>query len=324
MIKKYLKNLYYSYKTWYLATFLGLNNNRIVLFIRKIFDMTKRIIFPTWGRILDHKTFQSNWYILHFIIEREYLGWISGLRKYITEHPINNLSTDKTIYVGSSYKRIKQYIGQIDTVLDLSDSSSINEELYARTTIYIKRESKKDELMKRDKLRPLPYLFSSTYYKTQDILNTWESKDPKETYYMSFGGSTDNGRKELLDEIDSKIWKRLHVYQTWNIEHIRNIDNSKYALNLHGAWEYCHRFTEIAMSNALMLCQKYTIYIPNDFTDMENIVYFETTDELVQKISHLDNDNKEYHRIMENFKSHYQQHHTHNRYCENVLALILW
>jgi spore maturation protein CgeB len=71
-----------------------------------------------------------------------------------------------------------------------------------------------------------------------------------------------------------------------------------------------------------MLCQKYTITIPHDFTDMENIVYFETIDELLQKVEYLDNNPDVYTNIFEKFKKHYKAYHTHHVYCKMLLDLL--
>jgi hypothetical protein len=106
-------------------------------------------------------------------------------------------------------------------------------ELYNRVDLYIKREIKQSDFEKYKKLRALPYLFSSTFYTTKNVLSTIK-KSEKHEYYMSFGGNTGNGRLEILQEIKGKLPNKLHLYQASNIEHISIMNNSKYALNLHG------------------------------------------------------------------------------------------
>lgn len=67
-----------------------------------------------------------------------------------------------------------------------------------------------------------------------------------------------------------------------------------------------------------MVSQRYTIEIPNNFTDMENIVYFDTLSELMQKLELLDQDPALYAKIKTNFQKHYQQYHSHQVYVQRL------
>ena len=56
---------------------------------------------------------------------------------------------------------------------------------------------------------------------------------------------------------------------------------------------------------------------------MENIVFFETVDELIEKMKYLDNNPKIYDKILKNFKDHFYKYHSHEAWSQYLLNCIL-
>ena len=253
---------------------------------------------------------------IHFLIDSKYEQRISDFLKNFN-YSIKNNQFDKIVLV---WWEDTIYNNECDVFFDLSDSLQLNK--WIKCKKYIKRECSKKNF--KLWIIPLPYIFSDNYNRTKELKNYNKEYDMK-TYFISFWWqikSANDNRKKYISLLKKYYWKRFHLYWASFEKHINILNDSKYAINLFWCWEYCTRFTEIANCNTLMLCQRYTIEIPNNFTDMENIVYFSSFEELVKKIEILDKNPDLYNKIYDWFKEHYKKYHTHEKYCEQLTKLI--
>lgn len=265
-----------------------------------------------------------NWKIaLLFIIDLRYQDWICSFIDFLLREKGFSISTWEIaptlrLYVWDSRSLLGK---KADIFIDLADDQQIHESYYDQVRYYIKRELSSLNAQ-REKMLPMPYLFSLNAQKTQEAqaqLRMQTKEINWEDYYLSFGWrSLDSQRQERLAKLKNALWEKMHHYAASFHKHIATLNQSKYWLNLFGGGEYCHRFTEIANSDTLMVSQRYTIEIPNNFTDMENIVYFDTLSELMQKLELLDQDPALYAKIKTNFQKHYQQYHSHQVYVQRL------
>ena len=72
----------------------------------------------------------------------------------------------------------------------------------------------------------------------------------------------------------------------------------------------------------MAMTQKYQIEFPNDFTDGENIVHYETIEEFEKKIRKYLDDKNEVQRISENGYQHLLNYHTSQKRVEYILDII--
>lgn len=317
-MQKFFSNIYYAYKTWHLFNFFWIIPPEWLIDVLNFF---KRIIFWKEKRFVLKQNFHIKNSGLTFIIDSKYEHRIVWFFDYL-----NNIWEDNSKII----KKIKilvwdyktKFDEDFDIFLDLADETDLNKKFLNKK--YIKRECLVED-MKKHNLISLPYLFSSNSNLTEKIQNNLKH-DKEDKYYISFWWqikSKDDNRKKIINELKDKLWNKFYNYWLSFEKHIETLNKTKYALNIFWAWEYCHRFTEIALSDTLIVSQKYHIYIPNNYTDMENIVYFETVDELIDKMKYLDNNPKIYDKILKNFKYHFYKYHSHEKYCDFLLKNIL-
>lgn len=311
-IRKIIYDIVSSCRTWQLFNYIWI---RPPEFIIDILNSLKRILNLNKERVIITKNLSYNNSKYCFQIDSKYEWRIDQFFKTIKFTKLNN---NGDIYV-TIWWIDTPFINNTEIFLDLSDESKLNQQ-YEKTK-YIKRECLKNYL---DKIIPLPYLFCDNYIKTKEI-NKNINKEEKE-HFITFWWqikSANNNRKIYISKLKKHFWNKFYLCWLPFEKYINALNRSKYSINLFWQWEYCCRFQEIANCNTLMLCQKYNIVIPNDFTDMENIVYFESFEELIKKIEILENNPKLYDKILNWFKNHYQKYHTHEKYCDKLIELIM-
>lgn len=316
-MQKLFNNMYYAYKTGHLFNFFWIVPPEWLIDFLNFF---KRIIFWKEKREILKQIFHIKNSKLIFIIDSKYehrIVWFFDYLKNIWEKAGNNKEVKILVW---DYKT--NFGEDFDIFLDLADETDLNKKFLNKK--YIKRECLIED-MKQYNLIPLPYLFSSNSNLTEKIQNSLKSHK-EDKYYISFWWqikSKDDNRKKIINELKGKLWNKFYNYWLSFEKHIETLNQSKYALNIFWAWEYCHRFTEIALSDTLIVSQKYHIYIPNNYTDMVNIVYFETVDELIEKMKYLDNNPKIYDKISKNFKDHFYKYHSHESWCKFLIKNII-
>lgn len=319
-IQTYCKELYYAYQTGNLFNFLGIKPPQFIIRFLDFFlrfrakskeNQIRKVVFSNWSECLC------------FRIDARYESWIQDFLSFLQESKHFKETTDEkvaslTLLVGDH--KTKKIEEKPDIFIDLADGQEINESFYQLVKTYIKRETN-PKYHTREKLVAMPYLFSTNAKKTKEAQaklleeGTWEQA----SYYLSFWGrSLDSNRKERLANLEQLLWDKLYQYGASFQKHIAILNQSKYGLNLFGGGEYCHRFTEIANTDTLMISQRYSILVPENFTDMENIVFFSSPAELVSKLELLDSNPELYTKIKSNFKQHYEKHHSHQAYCEKL------
>jgi hypothetical protein len=129
---------------------------------------------------------------------------------------------------------------------------------------------------------------------------------PKE-YSIGFLGSTNDGRRRKIVEEIERFYPNT-LFQTTNVpsaadscpqgrlsrrKYYRQLQKCRIVLSLSWAGYDTFRFWENAACNAVHLAFRFPLYIPNDFTDNQNILRFDHPDELRRKIDPiLDNFDK--------------------------------
>ena len=316
-MKKYFEHMFYAYKTWHLFNFFWIIPPEWLIDVLNFF---KRIIFWKEKRFILEQKFHIKGSELTFIIDSKYehrIVWFFDYLKNIWEK-YNKKKEIKILVWDFKTKYDKDF----DIFLDLADETDLNKKFLNKK--YIKRECLIKDLEKY-KLISLPYLFSKNSYKTKEAQNNLK-KRYYDRYYLSFGWqikSKNDNRKKIVNELKNKLWNKFYNYWLSFEKHIETLNQSKYALNIFWVWEYCHRFTEIALCDTLIASQKYHIYIPNNYTDMQNIVYFDDIDELIKKMKYLDENPKVYDDIKNRFKKHFNKYHSHEKWCEFLLKCII-
>ena len=314
-MKKYLQDILYAYKTWHLFNFFWIVPPERLIDVLNFF---KRILFWKEKRQILKQSFYIRNQKLTFFADSKYeqrIIWFFDYLKNIWEEDEDNNNEIKILVWDYKTKFDKDF----DIFLDLADETNLNKKFLNKK--YIKRECLEED-MKKYNLISLPYLFSNN----SNLIGKIQLKCNKEVkYYLSFWWqikSKDNNRKQIINELKNKLWDKFYNYWLSFEKHIETLNQSKYALNIFWAWEYCHRFTEIALSDTLIVSQKYHIYIPNNYTDMVNIVFFDDIDELIIKLKYLDENPEVYDNIKHKFKKHFQKHHSHEKWCEFLLKCI--
>jgi hypothetical protein len=251
-------------------------------------------------------------------------------------HPALQRNTEDYRRILSAYMGISQ--GGL-TLVDLSDSFAdpvpilIDLVPGLNVEMVFKREKKSDVTYAAPTI-PFPFLFPrypDSYYLTnfersfrpafyarvifQDLVPSIPEEsfipirrsEAELPYILSFGGAIGSNRGRKLDALRTKLGSKLWVYSLPYSEHIKFISHSRFSLCIHGAGEYCNRFREIAYAGSCPVVEKYSIDIPNDFTDMKNIIYFERAEELPEKLSEVNLDARN--AIATEFRNHYLRFH---------------
>jgi len=140
---------------------------------------------------------------------------------------------------------------------------------------------------------PLPMALPEEIFRWISKYDHLEKK-----FSIGFLGSTNGGRRRKIVDDLGRIYSDT-LFQTSIIpsaddpaphgranrdEYYRRLQKCRVVLSLAGAGHDTFRFWENAACNAVHLASRLPLYIPNDFTDRQNILRFETVDELKRKI----------------------------------------
>jgi hypothetical protein len=123
---------------------------------------------------------------------------------------------------------------------------------------------------------------------------------PKQ-YSIGFFGSTHDGeRKRLIDTLTAcysgTLFQATSVPSSENPvpsgrlgrdEYYRSLQQCRMVLSLAGAGYDTFRFWENAACNALHLCTRFPLYLPDDFIDDREILRFSTIEELQRKVDDI-------------------------------------
>jgi len=190
-------------------------------------------------------------------------AWIESKRKYLRDNFKEVVERNKNTPV---------------VLIDQSDEKDIDYEYIERLKpkLYFKREYRESD-NHPDFIKPLSFSYSEQYCP-EDIFG------PRRNAYF-WAGQDKRGRRPFVRRLEKERGgKFFNKYS--NDEFRRALLEHKIGLSLLGYGDDTVRYYEAPAHGALLLAEKPTIKIENDFTDGETAVFFKTADEMVEKIKY--------------------------------------
>lgn len=195
-----------------------------------------------------------------------------GRKDFRTNHRIPT-----TPEVEESFNLIKEKSKKIPTyIIDYGDDPNVNHSLASSLNcrLYFKREYLKD-IDYEPWVTPLSFSYSEKYLdKIQDI--------PKENDFFLSGAETD--RRKPYFEALKKAYNFIPEGYLYQKLYSNSLSRSKIGINLKGNGNDTVRYYEIPAHNALLLSQKLDIVIENEFTDGTTALFFDSPDEMLDKL----------------------------------------
>tara|TARA_Y100000593_G_C4309664_1_gene337725 strand:+ start:2144 stop:3205 length:1062 start_codon:yes stop_codon:yes gene_type:complete len=107
------------------------------------------------------------------------------------------------------------------------------------------------------------------------------------------------------------------------IKYLELVNRSKSVIDSWGAGSNCTvRRNEVVMNSTAIIGQKWEIVVPNDYTDGENIVNWETIDEFEEKVNYYFKNQDKLLEIGENGYQHALKYHTTEKRMEYIFDVI--
>ena len=189
--------------------------------------------------------------------------------------------------IRDKYIRLYEILkGRTVYVLDMNDGLAVDEVLFSdfNVPLYFKRDVKKDAVQD-SRIVPLNFCYSEKYIP-RDI-NTNRSNM---VFWLGRGYC---GRAEYLD-VCKELSPQSDIVVTGKAEIIcgqaeysQRLGNSKIGINLPAYGFNDMRCYEIPAHRVLLFSKKMPVYIEDDYTDMDNAVFFNSIDDMRDKLKFL-------------------------------------
>jgi hypothetical protein len=209
------------------------------------------------------KMVEDGWYDVILVNVRPWSAWIGSKRKYLRNSFQGVVERNKdTPFI----------------IIDQSDVKDIDYEYIKRLKpkLYFKREYRESD-NHPDFIKPLSFSYSEQYCP-KDI------SGPRRNSYF-WAGQDRRGRRQFIRRLEKERGGKFYNKYS-NDEFRENLLTHKIGLSLLGYGDDTVRYYEVPAYGALLLAEKPTIKIENDFTDGETAVFFKTADEMVEKIKY--------------------------------------
>lgn len=211
-------------------------------------------------------------------------------------------------YQGEFYELLKEKSKNIPTfLLDQGDlmgkKDRVAEEL--NCVAYFKRECTSS-----DGVVPLSLAYSDKYIEN--------NPDPERTNPLFWAGTFNSYRKNLLYACGDLINRNRYSQEEYRQELLR----AKIGLCVRGFGFDTVRYYEVPAHRALLFAQRLPIIIDNNFIDGESAIFFETPEELKEKLNFLLNHDDLVEKIRHKGYDHYKQFHTSTARAGKILETI--
>lgn len=206
-------------------------------------------------------------------------------------------------------------------ILDQNDGSGLEQELIdiLNARLYFKRDYLKDNNYD-SKIKPLNFSYSEKYIPT-DI-----SKERTNLFFWvgkSWCGRTKyiKACKEIIDSENILEAQRTEIIYKQN-EYSDSLLKSKIGLNLISYGYDSLRYYELPAHAVLLFSQTLPILIEYNFTDFENAVFFESIEDLKDKLNFLKNNENIVDEIRIKGHGHFLKYHTSKVRAQQLLNRI--
>ena len=194
----------------------------------------------------------------------------------------------------------------------------INEDMYSYCNFYFKRECYPED--KKRGIIPLLFGAVDKNFSGYELL-----EDKTIDIFCSFGQVNDGLRLEATQICQKLKTEGYNVVTESNLDYEtfkKYILSSYISIDAWGGGDCCARLWEILANQSCAFMQEYNIVFPNDFTDGENIVKYNTSEELENKLRYYLNNKDKCLKIGQKGYEHLIQHHTSKKRVEYILNKI--
>ncbi len=263
-------------------------------------------------------------YIFVFWCKRQYLFAPIGFTYNLLDK-INR--PEKVIYIDGSEYNATGIPTSIQSPKKLKENPLlckgkpwIDEEMYKRCRWYFKRETYKEDLL-RKKIIPLLVSSKSSYFQSEKI----ELEEKSYDMFCSFGHLLTGLRSET-HQICQKLRKEGYV----NIiggnfpydRYMNYIINSYIGVSAWGAGNSCRRMWEIMSNKTCCFVQKKQIEFPNIFKDGVSYVEYSTPQEFEEKARYYLSNKQKCIDIGQKGYQHIKKYHTSIKRVEYIFKVI--
>tara|TARA_R110001592_G_scaffold86356_1_gene254781 strand:+ start:6330 stop:7319 length:990 start_codon:yes stop_codon:yes gene_type:complete len=196
----------------------------------------------------------------------------------------------------------------------------IDEEMYKRCNWYFKRETYKEDLL-RKKIVPLLVSSKSNYFHSENI----NLQEKKYDIFCSFGHTWTGLRAETQDICQKLLNEGYNNIIGSNFPYKQYIDyiiNSYIGISAWGAGNSCRRMWEIMSNKTCCFVQKKQIEFPNIFKDGVSYVEYSTPKEFEEKIRYYLNNKEKCTEIGQKGYEHIKKYHTSTKRIEYIFKVI--
>ena len=194
----------------------------------------------------------------------------------------------------------------------------INEDMYSYCNYYFKRECYPED--KKQGIIPLLFGAVDKNFSEYELL-----EDKTIDIFCSFGQVNDGLRLEATQICQKLKNEGYNVVTESNLDYEtfkKYILSSYISIDAWGGGDCCARLWEILANKSCAFMQEYNIEFPNNFTDGENIVKYNTKEELENKLRYYLNNKDKCLKIGKEGYKHLINYHTSKKRVEYILNKI--
>ena len=196
-----------------------------------------------------------------------------------------------------------------------------------RAKWYFKRETFPEDVYEHN-IIPFPYP-CRIEDRMQDRINSLK----KNLFFNCILGHTHTGlrgealdlcnRLRLEDKFKDSIFTGTPGHRIPRTDYLDLTVRSKMVVDAWGGGSNCTvRRNEVVMNSTAIIGQKWLIVVPNDYTDGENIINWETVDELEEKIHYYYDNQDKLIEIGENGYQHALKYHTTEKRMQYIFDIV--